>query len=236
MVEKIAFFDMDGTLLGNYDYENNEGNTSWSNLAEALGDGTLEKKREINKKWYDGDIDTYPEWVDRTLDLYKRNGLNKEIYNSIIDKPEYNNGIVEAFELLSDNDIRTVILTGGFKKSAEKIKIELDLDHFVAACEVLWNDKGEMIGNNVIPLDRSGKQKMMDMYCDVYANDEEVLTTYTGDGMNDLLAVRNADLGISYNGREELENEADVNFTDDDSFVRIAEEIIDFFENKSDKY
>ena len=235
MTEKIAFFDMDGTLLGNYDYDENKGNTSWSQLASSIDEETLRQKKEINQQWYEGEIETYPDWVDKTLDLYKDKGLTEKTFDRIINEADYNDGVKQGFKILNQHDVRTVILTGGFRKSARRIKTDLDINHFVAACEVLWDEDGIIDGNNVIPLDRSGKKNMMDMYINSYANDEKVLTSYTGDGMNDLLAIQNADLGITYNGRDKLEEAADYSYTSEDGFIEVIERILSFFE-ETDRY
>lgn len=232
MTEKIAFFDMDGTLLGNYNHQKNQGNTSWSELANSIGEDTLRKKERINERWYNNEIETYPEWVDETLSMYSDRGLNRDIFESVIGESEYNNGVVETFEMLDDHDINTVILTGGFKESAQMIKEELNINHFVAACEIIWDDNGEMLGQNIIPLDRDGKKKMMKMYVDMYSRGDGVKTTYVGDGLNDLKAVQYADHGISYNGHEELVDVSDTCYNDekDGEFLNVGEEIVEFFE------
>ena len=159
MTEKIAFFDMDGTILGNYNHQKGEGNTSWSQLAKAVGEDALEEKKRINERWCNNEIKTYPIWVKETLDAYKERGLDEQTFNSVIKGAEYNIGVRKAFDLINEYDINTVILTGEFKRLARIVKQELKVDHFVAACEILWDDGGNICGNNIMPLDRDGKNK-----------------------------------------------------------------------------
>lgn len=233
MSEKIAFFDMDGTILGNYDHQSGEGSTSWSQLAKAIGQGAIEEKKEINEEWYDNEIETYPRWVEKTLKAYRKRGLNKQIFESVIDNAEYNTGVKEAFNLINQHDIKTVILTGGFNRSARSIKEDLNIDHFVAACEILWDDNGEMCGKNVIPLNRQGKRRMMEMYVDMFSKNDGVKTTYVGDGLNDLEAVRYADYGMSYNGHDDLKSVSDKSYDgkEGSQFSEVGREIVSFLDS-----
>lgn len=233
MSKKIAFFDMDGTLIGRHNYDKNSGSTVWSKIARELGADTLEKKRKINNMWYNDHIETYPEWVNKTLDLFSEEGMTRETFESVATDLQYNNGVEKAFKKLNSKDIITVIITGGFRASAKEVKRNLKIDNFVAACEIMWDRNGEFNDNNVKPLDKSGKKQMIDMYCNHYSNGKDVLTTYTGDGKNDILAIKNTDLGISYNGHDSLSEVADLEYSEDDGFLQVAEDIVSYFDQNT---
>lgn len=224
----IAFFDMDGTLTGDFDYDKHRGTTAWSRLAKSISEETYDEKCRINDEWYNGEIESYTAWVDKTISLYSSHGLSRSAYENVINSLQYNEGVIEAFEELSNYNIKTVILTGGFKFQAMMVKKKLGIDHVVAACELEWEDGG-ISGYNVIPLNKNGKRTMMDMYTRNMAEGNPV-TAYVGDGKNDVEAIKNADLGVTYDGHEEAEAVADVSYDSNADFTEVSNHLIEFYD------
>ena len=71
------------------------------------------------------------------------------------------------------------------------------------------------------------------MYIDMFSKGNGVETTYTGDGLNDLVAIQYADHGISYNGHKDLVDVSDVSYNEElqGQFLNAGKEIVDFLGN-----
>lgn len=234
-VDKIAFFDMDGTITGDFDYDKHRGTTAWSRIARSISEKAYAEKCRINEEWYNDNIQSYTSWVDRTVNLYRDHGLSESTYKNVIKSLEYNEGVVEAFEELNKYNLKTVILTGGLRFQSTIVKKKLGIDHAVAACELEWED-GNISGYNVIPLNSVGKRSMMDIYKrSMSGSQKRCVTTYVGDGKNDVESIRNADLGIAYDGHEELDTVADLSLGSSASFTKVSDRLIEFYDNCSDR-
>lgn len=228
----IAFFDMDGTLTGDFDYDKNRGTTAWSRVAKSIGDETYEKKCQINDQWYENKIDSYTEWVDKTVSLYRDHGLTEDTYKKVINSLEYNEGVEEGFEELEQHNIQTVILTGGFKFQSMLVKEELGIDHAVAACELRWGEDGLISDYNVIPLNKRGKRSMMRMYKrNMGSSEGEITTSYVGDGRNDIECIEFADFGMAFDGHQDIRSIADRSYSSEDGFMNVVNDIIDFHDH-----
>lgn len=165
------------------------------------------------------------------MSLYEKHGLTKEVFYDVLSEIEYNNGVPEALERIHANDIKTVVITGGFKAQADEVRQKFGIDSAVAGCESNWAESGESSDLNVIPLGKFGKMRIVEAYANGY-NVTPDQCVYVGDAENDSLALNECGLGIAYNGHEIAVKNSDVqiNGTHNKEFRLIADEVIDFFE------
>ena len=108
---KLIFFDMEGTLFRKI-YKNSRGNTApsaWTLLAEHLGKKALEEENQTKDKWSKGKYFGYVEWMEDTIRIHKKYGLDKKFFEKVMKSIKYNPGVKETFEELRKKRIQNSI-------------------------------------------------------------------------------------------------------------------------------
>ncbi len=199
---KLVFFDMDGTL---YKRTLQEHNTSspWMLLAKNLGEKALKERKITSKKWNQGKYSNYMAWMEDNIRIYKKYGINKDLFEKTIDAIHYHKKIKELFTYLQKKGYKTAIISGGFKALADRALIDLKIDHAFAACEFYWDKKGNLLHYNLLPCDFEGKLDFMKLIIKEHRLKKEECA-FVGDGANDIPFAKEVGLSIAFNGSEKL--------------------------------
>lgn len=147
---------------------------------------------------------------------YRENG--KEIFIGFAgEKDPIRSGVCSSVETLREAGIKTVMITGDHKKTAQAIGEELgivtDERNVCLGSEIDGLDDRELkeisVFARVAPLD---KMKIVSRYKKM-----GYVTAMTGDGVNDAPSLKEADVGIAMgkNGTEVAKSVADIILTDD---------------------
>ncbi|MBT3407020.1 HAD-IB family phosphatase [Candidatus Woesearchaeota archaeon] len=204
---KLVFFDMEGTIFKKV-YKDAKGNTApsaWCLLAEHLGEQAL-KDEEINKdKWNNKEYAGYVEWMEDTIRIHKKYGLDKEFFENVINQIEYHPGVKETFLELKKRGIRTSLISGGFKAQSDRAQKDLKINHAFAACEYFWDDDGKLLHWNLLPCDYEGKADFMELIIKEHGLKKNECA-FVGDGKNDIFLAKEVGLSIAFNGPRELQD------------------------------
>lgn len=102
------------------------------------------------------------EWVKATIDIHKKYSLRKETFDSLIQKAEYSEGVVEFFNRLNRTEWVPVLISGGFQNLIRRAQNELDIEYGFGVCEYHFDDYGYLESYNLQPSDFDGKTKFID--------------------------------------------------------------------------
>jgi phosphoserine phosphatase len=202
---KFVFFDMEGTLYKKA-IKFAKGNTApsaWTLIAKHLGEKALEEEDATKDKWNDNKYAGYVEWMEDTISIHKKYGLNKEFFEKVMDSIEFHDGVKEVFDELNKRGVRTALISGGFKAGADRAQKELKIDHAFSACEYFWDSKGELLHWNLLPCDYEGKVDFMKLIMKEHGLSPDECA-FVGDGKNDVFLAKEVGTSVSFNGAEEL--------------------------------
>jgi phosphoserine phosphatase len=115
---KLVVFDMDGVLTDIL--------SSWKYLHDYFKTSNEKSVRE----YITGNIDD-AEFIKRDVLLWKENGkaIKKEKLNYLLSKISIMNGAEKCISILSDNNIKTVIVSAGINILADRLVNELGIDY-----------------------------------------------------------------------------------------------------------
>lgn len=203
---KLVFFDVEGTIFRKVvkDSEGNIAPSAWGLLAAHLGDDAVREDNETKKKWNAGEYKGYVEWMEATIAIHQKYRLDKAFFDAVMELCVYHPGVEETFAELKKNGVRTALISGGFKATADRAARELKIDHTLAACEYYWNTEGELVWWNLLPCDYHGKADFMQLI-----SQEHGLTlsdcAFVGDGKNDIPLAKATGISVAFNGAPELQ-------------------------------
>lgn len=205
MSKRIVFLDMEGTLLKK-DIRFDDGlvaPSAWTVLAHALGDKCLQEENESKARWRAGAIPSYIEWMRQTVEIHKKFGLTKSIFDSVVNSADEMPGVAGAMERIHEMGYVTALITGGFKALADRLQRRLLITHALAGCEYFFDSCGVLQHANLLPADELGKVDFMRLMCREYSADPEKCF-FIGDGMNDVHLARVVGCSVAFNGQPEL--------------------------------
>ena len=203
---KLLVMDVEGTLfkatmkIDGTDYPS----TMWQPIAYALGEAAMEEERETHKKWDNLEYDNYMEWVKATIDIHRKYSLKKEVFDGLIKKAEYSEGVEEFFRQLNRNEWIPVLISGGFQNLIRRAQNELDIDYGFGACEYYFDDYGYLEHYNLQPSDFDGKLKFLDNLLREYKLNRKTDWVFIGDGKNDEAIARQAPRAFGINPHKKL--------------------------------
>lgn len=213
MGKKLLVCDVEGTIfkaeykISGTDYSS----TMWQPLAKELDEynskhgidhtDTVEKERKSNEEWekgvngkYEG---IYMNWVEDTVRIHCDNGMNKCVFDEVLNKAEFQNGVEEFFKNLDTEKFIPVLISGGFQELMEKAQMELTdkngkpfIKHGFAACRYIWDEGTDdapalMKAWNIQPSDFKDKYSYLKIILDQYKLSETSDWIFIGDGKND---------------------------------------------------
>ncbi|MBI2143854.1 HAD family phosphatase [Candidatus Woesearchaeota archaeon] len=206
---KIVFFDMDGVLfdVGYFEHRQNVGASSWKLVAEAAG--TLEGEEKLKQRWINGEMKHFIEWMNETVKLYGRHNLTKDRFEGALNAIPLMPGAKEAVAELKRRGYITAVITGSFHHLAKRAKLELGIDYIVAACDLVFDQKGRLIDWIFFPCDYEGKAKFFEaIIAGLHIKPEEAAMVC--DGVNDIPIAKECGLAIAFNARQELKEHCGV--------------------------
>lgn len=186
--------------------------TIWQSIAYYLGEGAIQEEIATHSKWKSGCYSSYLQWMVDTIEIHKKYGLDKIMFEKIINGAEYNIGVKEFFLSLDREKYIPVLISGGFSNLAKRAQIDLKISHSFAACEYFFvNDK--LSAYNLLPCDFWGKVQFINILIKEY-NLSDSDWIFIGDGNNDVDIANAANVSIGINADKELENTVDYCATD----------------------
>lgn len=205
---KILFCDMEGTLFSKRIKLPSGGisKTIWTAIAERLGPSALNEESRTIERWEKREYTGYLEWMQDTIRIHMKYGLTKEIFHSLIQGIQYYRGVQESFDYLGRNGVKTVLLTGGFKQMADRVKIDLGINHVVASCEYFWDRDGKLLAWNLIPCYGGGKALFLRSIMQDYSL-KGIQCAFIGDAEDDIYSAHEVGISIAFNGSEMLQKE-----------------------------
>ena len=198
--KKLLVCDMDSTII--------EGE-SLDEIAEDAGIGS--EVKNITKKAMKGELD-FKDALLKRIKLLNNYPLEKIL--KLNAKIHINDGAIELVREMKRNSSTTVLISGGFAPSVSYIakKVGFDYYHCNNFLYKKINDKIVINGSIENPiLDKNSKLDITKNYLkknDLTFND----VISVGDGANDVNLIKNSAIGVSFKGKQILNNVADVVF------------------------
>lgn len=200
--------DVEGTLfkatmkIDGTDYPS----TMWQPIAYALGEAAMLEERHTHEKWDNLEYNNYIDWVKATIDIHRKYSLKKEVFEGLIQKAEYNEGVEEFFEALDRREWIPVLISGGFQNLIRRAQNELDIEYGFGACEYYFDDYGYLEHYNIQPSDFDGKIHFLDTLIKSFKLNKKTDWVFIGDGKNDEAIAKEAPLAFGINPHEKLKN------------------------------
>jgi phosphoserine phosphatase len=210
-IPKIWFFDMEGTLLRKeYSLDNGKvAPSAWTVLAKNLGEECYREEEETKDKWLSGKYKGYLDWMSDTVNIHMKYGLTKNMIDQLVIDSVICDGAEELFFWLKENNVITVLITGGFKALADKVQRTLKINHALSGCEYFYNEHGMVEFVNLLPSDNRGKVSFMKQVIEEHGlSSDDCL--FIGDGMNDVYLAKEVGTSIAFNAQKELNEVAQI--------------------------
>ena len=198
---KLVVFDLDNVLIDTETIDE---------IAKIKG---LESEiSEITLKAMQGKIPFETSIRER---VKKLEGISVDEINNEMDKIALSNGAQETAQALKTKGYKIAIITGSFDVIALKIKEKINADY--AFYNTLEVENGKLSGEVSGPLVTQNKIDVLrQLVDDIGITLDECVAI--GDGANDLEMIKNAKIGIAYNAKPILRENAD--FTIDEKDLR----------------
>ena len=198
---KLVVFDLDNVLIDTETIDE---------IAKIKG---LESEiSEITLKAMQGKIPFETSIRER---VKKLEGISVDEINKEMDKIALSNGAQETAQALKTKGYKIAIITGSFDVIALKIKEKINADY--AFYNTLEVENGKLSGEVSGPLVTQNKIDVLRQLADdIGITLDECVAI--GDGANDLEMIKNAKIGIAYNAKPILRENAD--FTIDEKDLR----------------
>jgi phosphoserine phosphatase len=186
---KLVVFDMDGTII--------EPRSSWAMIHEHFGTDNTEMlqlyidHKISDKEFVKADIELWNSKSDKPVD--------EKYINSILDKAKARKGAEELITSLHENNIKTIILSGGIQYLADKWAKKWNMS------EALANDLiDDKYGNLTAIINSSGHNKgpVMEKMIEKYKCEKNEIAA-VGDTIVDVPTFERAGLSIAVNTNDE---------------------------------
>lgn len=159
--------------------------TIWQAIAQRLGKQAVMEEVETHQRWARGEYRTYIDWMQDTIRIHQRHGLDEATFLKIIAEAQYAAGAVEAMEGLDRSRYEPVLVSGGFRELARRAQVDFGIRHAFAACEYFFDAVGRVAGFNLLPCDFEGKYDFVRLMLREYKLGDDAWV-FVGDGANDV--------------------------------------------------
>ncbi len=193
---KLLVCDVEGTIFKPHMIKSAQhASYIWTAIAAALGKDAEREEILTQKKWALGgyghrqDGQAYIDWVNDTIRIHMKYGLNKDIFDRLIDDAPYIDGVENFFAQLDRNKYIPILISGGIQNLNEKACRELgiSLDNSYAACKYFFNKErlvdADLTFSNTCNF--YGKQEIVKIALRKYGLKGTDLI-FIGDGINDV--------------------------------------------------
>ncbi|RYX88851.1 phosphoserine phosphatase SerB, partial [bacterium] len=170
-------------------------------LARVAGVG--DKVVKITEKAMNGEIEFNQALIERVALL---EGLSQESLEEVYKKIVFTEGAKELITVAKHLGYKTAVLSGGFTYFTNKIKDLLELDYAYANTLEIIDGKvtGKVTGDIV---NAKRKSELLEEIADLEnISLDQVIAV--GDGANDLLMLEKAGLGVAFNAKPRVKEEA----------------------------
>lgn len=210
MHPKIIFMDLEGTLLRK-EYRLDNGKvapSAWTLLAERLGSECLAEEELTKDKWNRKEYAGYVEWMRDTIQIHRKYGLHREVFDEVVNSVEFMPGVQAAAAVFQEWGSITAIVTGGFKALADRVQRQFRFDHALSACEYFFEEQTGTIEHfNLLPSDEAGKVDFVSLIAKEHGVNLEDCV-FVGDGKNDVCLASAVGCSIAFNAQPELKKVA----------------------------
>lgn len=188
MKVKIVFFDCDGILLfGN----------PWRKIANAVG-----LPAELDLKWfrdyYDNKL-SFKRWNKNIEDYYKKGGLNRKMYEEILDFKNYtiNKEGKELVEYIKSQGIEIAIISSGTGDYVSKVADYFGIKYWRANITMVFDQNDMFLKFQCVDEDPKAKVIEIKSLCKML-NISPSDSLFIGDADNDMDAFEFTKRGILY--------------------------------------
>ena len=189
---KLVVLDLDNVLI---DTETIDEIAAMKGIEEEIG--------EITLKAMQGEL-PYEESIRQRVRMLE--GISIDEINKKMDTLPFNPGAVETATKLKQMGYKTAIITGGFDVIALKVKEKINADY--AFYNTLEVEDGKLTGEVTGPLVTQDKVDVLkDLIQELGITLDECAAV--GDGANDLEMIKNVKLGIAFNAKPIVRENAD---------------------------
>ena len=198
--KRFLICDMDSTIIVE---------ESLDEIAEDAGIGN--EIKNITKRAMKGELDFKDALLQR-INLLKSYPL--ENIFKLNHKIRINDGAKELVEKMKANSCITILISGGFSPSVSYIAKKIGFDYYHCNNFLYKKKHGKIILNGCVQnpiLDKNAKLNITKSYLkklNLTLND----VISVGDGANDVNLIKQTGIGVSYKGKQILNNVADVVF------------------------
>jgi len=192
--KRLVVMDMDSTLIQNEVIDE-----------LARQNHVYDEVAAITARAMNGDIDFDESLVERCKKL---EGLSTKDIDTVFDLLKLTPGAEELILVLKKLGYKVALISGGFTCIAERLKTKLGIDYVYA--NKLEIKDGKVTGRVLPPIVNA--QRKADLL-DVIAQQEGIHSDQVvaiGDGANDLLMLEKAGLGIAFNAKPKVSEQADL--------------------------
>ncbi|MCD7782198.1 MAG: phosphoserine phosphatase SerB [Methanosphaera sp.] len=196
---KLVVFDLDNVLI---DTETIDEIAKIKGIEEEISDITLQAMQ--------GKIPFEESIIQR---VKKLEGISVDEINSVIDNIPLMNGAIEAANGLKSQGYKIAIITGSFDVIALKLKEKLNVDY--AFYNTLEVEDGKLNGVVRGPLVTQNKIDVLKGLIEEIGLSLDECAAI-GDGANDVEMIKNVKLGIAFNAKPILKENADVEINEKD--------------------
>ena len=185
---KLVCFDIDGVIFKDINF--------WLELHEKFG--TLEKGKELTRKYLHTDYDKLVEEV--VVKLWK--GKDAKLYFELVNSLEYLPGIKKVFSHIKQKRYQTALISASSIEVARRIDRDFGVDHIFANELVIKN--GKVSGEFIWPIGAGNEKKaeIMKHLCQDLGIDL-IDVAYIGDSETDIEAFKIVGTSIAFNSKSE---------------------------------
>ena len=198
--KKLLICDMDSTIIKE---------ESLDEIAEEAGVGR--EIKNITKKAMNGELN-FKDALLKRINLLKNYPL--ENIFALNSKIQVNNGANELVKKMKINSCITVLISGGFSPSVSYIAKNIGFDYYHCNNFLYKKNNNKIVLNGCVQkpiLDKNSKLNITKSYLKKFnLTLNDVISV--GDGANDVNLIKNSGIGVSYKGKQILNNIADVVF------------------------
>ena len=198
--KKLLVCDMDSTIIQE---------ESLDEIAKQAGVGS--EIKTITKKAMNGDLD-FKDALLKRIKLLKNYPL--ENIFTLNSKIRVNNGANELIKKMKVNSCITVLISGGFSPSVSYISKKIGFDYYHCNNFLYKKNNKRIVLNGCVQkpiLDKKSKLNITKNYLKKFnLTFNDVISV--GDGANDVSLIKKTGIGVSYKGKQILDDVANVVF------------------------
>lgn len=205
---RLFVFDLEGTILSARPCTLPQAPAQhtvgmWPLLMKELGPAASQEDRLLASRWDAGRFPNYLDWCDASLTVMARYGLNRTLFERVMNLFSLNEGVSELVATLHRHGIVTAIISGGFYEQAHRVQAGLKIRHSYAAVDLTWDSEGYLSSWNLFPSGSKGKTGFLRLLTDSYGIDLSECA-FVGDGQNDVQIASVAGVSFAYKAERNL--------------------------------